>query len=261
MHDANDQHSVDYLFGQLGEFGPYPDGVQATGARIPGLAFFPGGCGLWTDPPDQPVPVARSLPMGKVMVVGHNFDSVAGYEASCNRGYERINSPTWESLLKLLGKCDIAPEDCFFTNAYMGLKADVNKLTGKNISTGTFPGAEDHYFVYRCRAFLLKQIRAQQPRLLLTLGEKVLPVLAPLASNLTATWSGARHLSDLDGSAVALAYPVQFPGVRYPTAVVALTHPANRGPNVKRRQYGKLSGDLAECALVHDGLVACGLVS
>ncbi|HEY7848810.1 MAG TPA: hypothetical protein VIC27_02035 [Ktedonobacterales bacterium] len=258
MQEDSSQHPVEYLADLLAEFGDYPDGVMPVPACITGVAFFPGGSGLWGAKMGQRLP---PMPVGKVMALGHNFDSVAGYEISRVRGYERENSPTWGPLLKLLCTCDIAPEDCFFTNTYMGLKADIHTSTGKNISTGPFPGAENHSFVYRCRAFLLKQIRAQQPRLMLTLGEKVLPVLTPLAPGLTATWLGARHLADLDGSAAALVYPVQFPGVPHSTAVVALTHPANRGPNVKRRSYNGQVGDAAECALVRDGLVACGLAS
>jgi hypothetical protein len=258
MHNVNSQHPLEHLAETLAEFGDYPDGVEPVPACITGLAFFPGGSGLWGAAMGRPLP---PMPVGKVMVVGHNFDSDANYQKSRERGYERDNSPTWRPLLKLLDECSIAPEDCFFTNAYMGLKADGRTLTGKNTSTGPFPGAESPSFEYRCRAFLLKQIRMQQPRLLLTLGEKVLPVLTPLASDLTAAWLGAQHMADLDGSAAALVYPVQFSGMSYPTAVVALTHPANRGPNVKRRRYGNLRENAAECALIHNGLVACGLMS
>lgn len=256
MHEESNQHPVERLAEMLVEFGDYPQGVEPVPACITGLAFFPGGAGLWGAAMGRSLP---PMPMGRVMVVGHNFDSVDGYHRSLAQGAENVNGPTWRTLLALLGECGITPEDCFFTNAYMGLKADSGTATRKSSSTGVFPGASDHSFSYRCHAFLLKQIREQQPRLLLALGEKALPVLTPLAPDLTAAWRGARHLSDLDARGAALVYPVRFPGMPHPTAVVALTHPANRGPNVSRRRYGDASGHVAELSLVRDGLLASGL--
>ena len=257
MHDVQSQHPVARLAEILIDFGEYPEGVEAVPACITGLAFFPGGAGLWGAAMGRPLP---PMPMGKIMIVGHNFDSKDNYQKSLAKGAENVNGSTWRTLLALLSACGIAPEDCFFTNAYMGLKADINKATGKISSTGAFPGAKDHFFSYRCRAFLLRQIREQQPRLLLTLGEKVLPMLTPLAPDLTAMWRGARHLSDVDERGGALVYPVRFPGMPHPTAVVALTHPANRGPNVLRRRYGAATGVVAEQALIRDGLLASGLM-
>jgi hypothetical protein len=200
------------------------------------------------------------MPIGKVMVVGHNFDSEVHYRQSLAQGYEPVNLGAWGSLRKALLAWGIPLEDCFFTNAYMGLKADVNLSTGKNESSGRFPGADNHSFVYRCRAFLLKQIQMQKPRLMLTLGKEVPPVLAPLARELTAAWSGATTLQELDHRDTALVRGARFPGAPHLTTLVALTHPANREPNVKRRRYHGLEGNGAEHALVRDGLEACGLL-
>jgi len=49
---------------------------------------------------------------------------------------------------------------------------------------------------------------------------------------------------------MALVYPVRFPSVLHPTPVLALTHPANRAPNVRYRQYKGVEGDAAEQALL-----------
>lgn len=248
---------MEHLAEMLADFGEYPDGVEEVPACITGVAFFPGGSGLWGAEMGRPLP---AMPVGKVMVVGHNFDSVVNYNASRQRGHENINVGSWRSLIELLRESDIAPEDCFFTNAYMGLKANVDVSTGRNISTGKYPGAVNHSFTYRCHAFLLKQIQTQQPRLILTLGKEVLPVLAPLAPKLTAAWGGALNLQDVDSRGASLVSGVQFPGVRHPVTVVALTHPANRGPNVKRRHYGDLAANPAEVTMILDGCKACGLV-
>ena len=55
---------------------PYPKGVVPVPERLPGTAFFPGAAGLWAFDPDAPLP---PMPVGGVMVLGHDFYSEAGY--------------------------------------------------------------------------------------------------------------------------------------------------------------------------------------
>jgi hypothetical protein len=112
--------------------------------------------------------------------------------------------------------------------------------------------------VHRCQCFLLEQLHLQHPTLLLTLGKEVPSVLAPLAPELDSVWSGVHSLRELDQRHVALVYPVQFPGVPHLTAVVALTHPVNRAPNVRYRQYNGLEGEAAEQALLSDAVTGVG---
>src|SRR6476620_3465173 len=77
----------------------YPAGVVRVPEPIPGLAFFPGGYGLWDTGPDRPLP---DFPVGGVMVLGHDFHSEAGYRDSLARGRESPTQPTWRNLLALL---------------------------------------------------------------------------------------------------------------------------------------------------------------
>lgn len=245
-----DEHPVEYLFALLDHVvrpNP-PPGVIPLRARIGGTAFFPGGAGLWGAVPGQPLPF---MPIGGVMVLGHNFDSETGFAASLRRGSENLNGPTWRTLRTVLLRAGIALEECFFTNAYMGLKAGAQ-------ATGPFPGARDAAFVRRCQRFLLEQIRLQQPRLLLTLGKEVLPVLVPLAPELHVAWTGLRTLPEADQRGVALVNAVHFPGVPHATTVVALTHPANRAPIVRWRRYHDLEGDAAEQELLREALQQVG---
>lgn len=185
------------------------------------------------------------------MVLGHNFDCETGFARSLALGSENLNGPTWRTIRTVLTRAGISLERCFFTNAYMGLKAGSKP-------TGLFPGARDAEFVHRCQRFFLEQMRRQQPRLLLTLGKEVPPFLAPVAPELEQVWAGVRRLLELDRREAALVSPVRFPDVPHPTTVVALTHPANRGPNVLRRRYHGLCGDAAEQALLHDALERVG---
>ena len=110
------------------------------------------------------------MPIGGVMVLGHDFYSEAGYVRFLADRGESTRGPTWRNLLALFARVGLRPERCFFTNAYMGLRAG-------SANTGRFPGARDPGFVERFRLFLAEQIGAQQPRLVLTLGSHVPAVL------------------------------------------------------------------------------------
>ena len=79
--------------------GRYPLGVVPVPAPIEGRAFFPGGYGLLGVAPGQPLP---AMPVGGVMILGHDFHSEAGYLESFAAGGERETMPTWKNLLPLL---------------------------------------------------------------------------------------------------------------------------------------------------------------
>lgn len=221
----------------------YPDGVVAVPQPIPGVAFFPGGYGLWRPDTTAPLP---EFPVGGTMVLGHDFHSEDGYRQSLRRGSESEKQPTWRVLLALLQKAGISPERCFFTNVYMGLR------TG-SATTGPFLGAGDSRYVAHCTRFLTEQIRAQRPELILTLGVNVPPLLGTLSSQLT-PWTEGRGLKHLDDVG-----PVQF-GVRLidgsagETTVVALLHPSMRHASIRHRRYRGAVGDAAELSMLGDAL-------
>jgi uracil-DNA glycosylase len=240
----NDFHAMNHLFALHDQFGSYPNGVVRISSRIAGTAFFPGGSGLWNTQPNEPLP---AMPVGGVMVVGHNFDSEAGFEYAFNHAGENLKGPTWKNLLVFLKQVEIFPERCFFTNAYVGLQSGDHAI-------GQFPGKRDPEFVSWCQNFLLKQIQLMQPRLILSLGAYVPSFLAPLSSELRRMWSGVKRLTTLDEQEAALVYPSTFEGVLFPTAVVALTHPSYRHVNVRYRRYRNLKGEAAEQALVKDAM-------
>jgi len=226
----------------------YPPGVLPVSEAIVGTAFFPGGYGLWNPPARRPLP---DFPTGGVMVLGHDFHSETGYRASLARGYESPNQPTWRHLTSLLKQAGIAPEECFFTNVYMGLRAGA-------LTTGPFPGGRDADFVRHCSRFLLRQLEVQRPGLVLTLGVTAPNVLAPLSPELT-PWMGNRGLKYLDSVG-----PVR-PGVTFPplpgirATVVALTHPCLRPACVRHRRYQDLAGADAELQMLREALARSSL--
>lgn len=239
-------HPVETLWAQHHPPAGYPPGVLAVREPIPGIAFFPGGYGLWREDISQPLP---PFPVGGIMVLGHDFHSERGYEASLARGRESASQPTWRQLCKLFVIVGIDPRECFFTNIYMGLRAG-------SATTGPFPGRTDRAFVEHCRLFLTEQIRVQRPSLILTLGVHVPPFLGALSPQLT-KWTKAKGLKHIDGVG-----PVQR-AVRFPadlvSTVVALTHPSLRDASVRHRRYAGNAGHEAELAMLRDALTAAAL--
>jgi hypothetical protein len=249
-------HEVEQLFAAMPTVEPYPDGVVRVPARIPGVAFFPGGSGLWGARANAPLP---PMPIGDVMVLGHDFHSESGFRQSLAQGTEvpdvprnqyRI-PPTWTNLRRLFEEAGLAMDRCFFTNAYMGLRRG-------EVTTGRFPGSLDKGFVDRCRRFLLRQLEAQQPSVILTLGTWVPSFLSALSPEL-AKWERVGSIRDLD-AAGPLVHGAVF-GTREPLrcTVAALTHPSLRGSNVGRRSYAGVRGHDAEMAMLREALDSSGV--
>jgi hypothetical protein len=237
-------HPIDCLFSKLPSVEPYPAGVCAVDGHIAGTSFFPGGDGLWKE---EMASVRPSTPVGKIMVLGHNFDSKEGFQKSVERGSESLKAPTWRNLLNLLEVAQIQPHSCFFTNVYMGLIAK-----GSNI--GRFPGAKGPEFVSRCLEFLKEQIAVLRPAIILTLGAYVPPLVAEVTENFPA-WKSIHSLRALDRAGVPKVDAVTFKGVRaLKTTVVALTHPAQRHLNVGNRAYRAYSGHEAELLMLNEAL-------
>jgi len=233
---------VDRLFDKLREVAPYPSGVCAVPDRIAGKAFFPGGDGLWKEDRQTERP---AMPVGRVMVLAHNFDSVQGFQRSRKRGYEK--NSTWTHLRALLEIAGIGLGECFFTNFYMGLKV------GRS-SRGKFPGAFDPEFVLRCRRFLLEQLSVQRPAVILALGTHVPRQLAEVAENLP-EWRGVTTLKALDETGYPKKSRVRFRGVPSVQAtVVALVHPSYRLRNVHRRHYAGKHGEAAELLMIREAV-------
>lgn len=238
------ESNLDRLRAQLPVIEPYPAGVVPVREPIAGLAFFPGGSGLW-----QYETGARQsdIPVGGVMVLGHDFHSEEQYEHSKDRGCEDLNAPTWRNLLELLDETGASRKSCFYTNFFMGLRA------GKQ-TTGVFPGKKDKAFVQRCRDFFLYQVEVQKPRIILVLGAHVPRLLAPLADKLH-LWSKAQGLGAIDTAGAALVCDVSFGRNHHFAHMVALTHPSLRHANLRhRRSPGTMSGQEYELELIRKAL-------
>jgi len=180
------------------------------------------------------------------MILGHDFHSVAGYEEARRNVSENLKSPTWLHLLRLLEEVPVPLRDCFFTNAYMGLR------TGP-LTTGRFPGSRDSAFVDRCRAFFILQLKLQRPRVVVALGAYVPAFLAPLSLELAA-WKAGHSFGELDKQDLALVRTATFQGAEHTCSVVALPPPSLRRANVGRRRWGAAAGHQAELLLIRAAL-------
>lgn len=235
---------VERFFSLIANVPHWPKGVVPVPARIGPPAFFSASDGLWHNPDEQAV-----FPYGGVMVVGHNLDSEESYRARLasgeSHGGEANRMPTWRNLLRSLESADIHPAECFFTNAYVGLRE------GQSPS-GSFAGEKDPIFRAWCEQFLTEQIRVMKPRALVALGTPSRRFLAGLSPGMR-SWR-ARKLEDVDAAGAAVLRGITIGGVSLNTA--ALVHPSFGQRHVGVRRYGRtgspLEGATAEAAMLGD---------
>lgn len=243
-------HPIDLLFNKLKEISTYPDGVVPVPQRMEDTAFFPGGAGLWGTQSSHSLP---PMPIGQVMILGHDFSSEVDYYRSLANQGENLKSPTWRNLLWLLGEVAISPQSCFFTNVYMGLRAGNAKITGR------FPGARSPHFVHQCQTFLADQIATQRPRLILTLGVHVPAVIAPLSADLGG-WAHLKRFRALDTHGPSMLPTVHFrEPINVRATVAALTHPSLWHRCVLERSYGSLHGREAELQMLREAIMISGI--
>jgi len=215
----------------------YPQDVVPVNGRIKGTAFFPGGDGLWKEHQQN-----DELTIGGIMIVGHNFDNVTGFQKSLQQGTEPINCPTWRNIVALLTAAKVPLEDCFFTNVYVGLMQSASNV-------GVFPGSKSAEFKQQCLEFLQYQISIQQPRVVLTLGGFVPALISRLSTDLS-DWAAVDKITQLDLKQRQLVQGVRFCHGAVTSTVVALTHPAQRHLNVARRSFNGIAGHEAELEML-----------
>lgn len=239
----NESHPLSALWLRHHPSGPYPTGVVAVPRPIPGRAFFPGGYGLWSAKAGTPLP---PLPVGGVMILGHDFHSEAGYSESLRLGAERDSLPTWTNLRTLLHEANISPERCFFTNFYVGLRRGT-------ATTGRFPGAGDRDFAEHCSQFIIEQVKLLRPRVVLTLGMQVPPLIGRLSPQLSDWCHGSQTTIKFLDAAGPVRHDVELRGLsEFHTTVVALIHPSLRHGSLRHRRYGNRAGNSAELQMLLD---------
>jgi len=222
------------LFDNISMVEPYPDNVAPVTDNVKRTAFFPGGLGVWNNSQHDKIP--------KILVLGQDFSTLKEYEKILSENSDDLSSPTWKNLINLFNQVGINLEDCFFSNAFMGLRK-TESMTGK------FPGYKDKNFVARNLNFLTFQIETIKPKVIITLGKFAADMLFNLAPNYLKAWDkySALRLPD-----VGFITDVTFGEIK--CDCVALEHPSMRNSNVKRRQYGGYVGSNAEVIILKKAL-------
>lgn len=197
--------------------------VEASEAhQVKGVGFFPVARGIWQAEDDN-------FSAKPIMVLGQDFGTQAYVDLlDKDKGEEVDKNPTWRNLRSLLQKAGQTESDCFFTNAFMGLRAG-NKMTGRLHTAFSHKN-----FLTTSRQFFLEQVGFQRPGLILALGFSVVEFLREdLSAQLTENWKNHKGIfSIIEQENVALQCGVTFDGLPgYRTNVLAVLHPSFRSVN------------------------------
>ena len=201
---------------------------------LPGTAFFAASAGLYRRAGSHRLP---PFPFGGWMFVGHNLDAEGPFRLRLESGHSHGDPArpmrTWQNLYKLLATAGVDPRECFFTNAYVGLKEGDDP-------TGRFPGSGDAAFRQWCAEFLMEQVAVMRSRVVATLGVDAARFLSSLFPGLQ-DWDRPRLPPSQPRIAVVQNH--QF-------GVVALVHPSAHHVSLHRRSYDEATGLEAEAALL-----------
>lgn len=223
---------VEQFFDRIAELERWPEGVVPVPQRIAPPAFFSASDGLWREGPDDG---DVAFPFGGIMIVGHNLDSEAAYAKRLAEdrphGGPESRMATWVNLLATLQRSGIGPKRCFFTNAYVGLKAG-------EVASGKFAGESDPGFRRWCEAFLIEQIRTMEPAVIVALGGPARRFLAGLSHGLAA-WRSTRQ-ADVDAANAGLIESADLGN--HEVSAVSLVHPSFGNRHVGTRRYVDAAG-------------------
>ncbi|MFP5042913.1 uracil-DNA glycosylase family protein [Parasediminibacterium sp. JCM 36343] len=221
------------LFDKLKDI-KYPKTMIGIQGELSGRAFFPGGRGTFDN--------EETIADKKIMILGQDFDCEANYAKTLKIGHEDIvKSSTWRNLLSFLKDADIKHNQCFYTNAILGIRVG-NKGTGKS------PAFRDDGFIKECQKFFLYQVELQKPKTILVLGKHVAEFIAPISVDL-GCWKRIENYNTLDQSGMQIVKNATFDnGIK--STLVLLTHPSFRTSNIHRRKYLDYSGHDAEVKMV-----------
>ncbi len=211
------------------------DTMTSIKCGIKGKAFFPGGRGIYDDDNDY------SLSNKSVMILGQDFDTKKNYEVSKNKGNEK--NPTWEGLRKLLLKTPIKLNDCFYTNAIMGVR-NTNRNTGKS------PAFKDKEYIEKCQEFFLYQLEIQKPVKILVLGLRTAEFLSKTSLQLE-SWKSIASFKSIDEKNDQIRKDILFKN-NIKSDLVLLMHPSARKYNLDSRKYGDVEGMDAQIKMINE---------
>jgi len=203
------------------------------------LGFFPAGRGTFLENDEN-------ISSKEIMILGQDFDCKDNYDKTDkNKTEGSKKNATWRNLLSFLEdlkEVRIVPENCFFTNAIMGVRKG-DKGTGKS------PAFNDENFISECREFFLYQLQIQKPKAIFVLGKYVAEFLAPLSKSMSC-WQSIENFAEVDyHNKNYMVLGAEFEG-GIKTNLVLLVHPSLRKANLRHRRLVDYSGKDVEVEMV-----------
>lgn len=171
--------------------------------EMKGPGFFPGCTGT--------VDSRQEISGLRVMVLGQDFDTASNHNRIDKEKGEIDANTTWRNLKKLLAELQIKETECFFTNAYMGLRPDDNKET-KTKNTGTSPSAKKgaETFSKECMEFFLTQLEVVQPEIVLVLGKETAKFISKFFPEECSKWANIKTLKNFYADENNVSLRVKF---------------------------------------------------
>jgi len=207
-------NKINQLFQKANQLNYDEDCGMVMVEKTKGPGFFPGCVGLYD--------IDRGNTEKLIMVVGQDFDTKENHKKLTEEG-EVNSNPTWRNLKKLLDDIHIDKNDCFFTNAYMGLRKNALKNTGPS------PAKKSQPFVKQCQEFFKEQLRAINPEIVLILGLEPAKFIAKMFPGGFTNWSRIRSLRKLYEDKGHICQDFEFEGrcIRF----LFVIHPSLNNPN------------------------------
>ena len=220
----------------------FPSTMINVEESISGLAFFPGGRGLYND-------FDTSIKNKPIMIIGHDFGKYEDFKKSVINGHENLSGATWRNLLcffEEIKKLDVRLEDCFFTNVIMGFRDSKSSVKNPEYK-------KNKDFVNECVSFLKKQIEFQKPQLIIVLGKETFKYWAEISDDLKFLNSigNYKNLDSIYANSNFISKNTSLKNSNLSFKIVFITHPCQRKLNLKYRKFENLLiGADAEIAML-----------
>ena len=167
----------------------------------------------------------NKFPHNGIMVLGQDWGNEKGLEKAIKeKEGDEIKNPTWRNLFAFLDELDIKRNECFYTNAIMGVRKGDKKPIGKS------PAFKDKKFIKECQDFFLYQIELQKPKSIFVLGLRVAEFLSETSDKLE-DWKNIKNFKSIDklqdGSIGSIKKNIKFKN-GIVSNLVLLLHPSFR---------------------------------
>ncbi len=156
----------------------YPRGQGPFPFRLTGQGFFPGGDGLWREDSELSAQSSKKIRRGGMMSLGNDFGTLRSYESLRLKSFE--NPITWKNLKSRVRRANLPTDRAFFTNSVLGLRLGSGTKALDKRDWQNSP-----QFAALCQEFLLFQVEALLPRLIVVLGPNALASLKAFGVSLS----------------------------------------------------------------------------